>query len=393
MITQLLKTARFLPLLLFLNCQEPVIEKTKVCTHAPINLNHPKATLFKGILEKYVQGGLPGIAVLVRDKDGIWAGSAGMADIKEKTPMEPCHISKTASLTKIYIASLALKLVEEGQLKLDDKISTWLPSKITGNIQNAETVTLRNLLDHTSGIFDFSKNNNFYLALLNQPNKKWKPEELLEYAFDQNAVFPTNTSSGYSNTNTVLATMVIEAATGRNHAALLREKILNPLGLSSSYYYWQEELPANGVAQGYFDLYNNNTLINVSSYNTGTGNGLNGLYCNVFDLQKFIDALLRQKNLLSQNSINAMLTFHPLIENRKYLGLGLFKDYVDGNFKINEYGYGHRGRDLGYSADMFYFPNQDITVTLLVNYGTNAESNLQKTFLDFRYEIADKAIH
>ncbi|WP_262719628.1 serine hydrolase [Adhaeribacter rhizoryzae] len=131
----------------------------------------------------------------------------------------------------------------------------------------------------------------------------------------------------------------------------------------------------------------------MSSYNTGTCNGLNGLYCNVFDLQKFIDALLRHKTLLSQSSINTMLTFDDLIENRKYLGLGLFKDYIDGNFKENEFGYGHRGRDLGYSADMFYFPNQDVTITLLVNYGTNAESNLQDTFLDFRYEIADKAVH
>ncbi|MDQ4139240.1 MAG: beta-lactamase family protein [Bacteroidota bacterium] len=214
-----------------------------------------------------------------------------------------------------------------------------------------------------------------------------------EYSYNQEALFETGTSSGYSNTNTVLATMVIEAATGRSHAALLREKILNPLGLSGSYYYWQEALPANGVAQGYFDLYNNNTLVNVSSYNTGTGNGLNGLYSTVYDLQIFIDALLRNKTLLSQSSINTMLTFDDLIENRKYLGLGLFKDYIDGNFKENEFGYGHRGRDLGYSADMFYFPNQDVTVTLLVNYGTNAKSNLQDTFINFRYEIADVAVH
>ena len=392
MIKDIHKFFLVLGLFLFNGCQEPVIEPTKTCT-SPVTSNHPKAAIFQGVIDKYIQAGLPGISVLIRDQNGQWVGSGGKADIQENIPMLPCHVSKTASLTKIYIAALALKLVEEGQLQLDDKITKWISSDITSEIENAETATLRNLLNHTSGIYDFSTNDNFYLALLNQPTKKWEPEELLKYSYNQKAKFQTGTSSGYSNTNTVLATLVIEAATGRSHAALLREKIFNPLGLSDSYYYWQENLPTAGIAQGYFDLYNNNTLVNVSSYNTGSGNGLNGLYCTVFDLQKFIDALLRNITLLNQNSINTMLTFDDLIENRKYLGLGLFKDYVDGNFKENEFAYGHRGRDLGYSADMFYFPNQDVTVTLLVNYGTNAASNLQETFTNFRYEIADKAIH
>jgi D-alanyl-D-alanine carboxypeptidase len=393
MINNLHKIFIITPLALLIGCQEPVIEPTNICTAPPTTINHPKAAVYQGVIDKYIKAGLPGIAVLIRDKNGSWVGSGGQADIQENISMQPCHISKTASLTKIFIAVLALKLAEEGKLKLDEKISNYLPGEITNKIQNAESATLRNLLNHTSGIHDFSSNDNFYLALLNYPNKKWKPDELLKFSYNQKAVFQTGTSSGYSNTNTVLATMVIEKATGRSHAALLREKILNPLGLSDSYYYWQEDLPAKGVAQGYFDLYNNNTLVNVSSYNTGTGNGLNGLYCTVFDLQKFIDALLRQKTILNQNSLNMMLTFTDNIENRKYLGLGLFKDYIDGNFKENEFAYGHRGRDLGYSADMFYFPNQDVTVTLLVNYGTNAKSNLQDTFLDFRYEIADKAVH
>lgn len=381
------------PLLLLLHCQEPVIEPTALCTVSPSSSQHPKAAVFQGVIDKYVQSGLPGISVLIRDDKGIWTGSGGQADIDKGIPMLPCHISKTASLTKIYIAVLALKLVEEGRLNLDEKIDNWLPEEIITNIQNAETATLRNLLNHSSGIFDFSTNENFYLSLLNDPTKKWTQEELLEFSYHKEAEFPVGSSAAYSNSNTVLATLVIEAATGRSHAVLLREKILEPLGLSDSYYYYQEELPANAVAQGYFDLYNNNTLVNVSSYNTGTGNGLNGLYCSVYDMQKFLDALLRNKTLLRQSSLDAMLSFSDNIENRKYLGLGLFKDYIDGNFKENEYAFGHRGRDLGYSADLFFFPHQDVTVSLLVNYGTNAKSNLKDTFLDFRYEIAEKAIH
>ncbi|KAA5547774.1 serine hydrolase domain-containing protein [Adhaeribacter rhizoryzae] len=248
MLKSVSKLLALLPLFCLLNCHEPVIKPTDICTNAPGTANHPKAAVYQSVIDKYIKAGLPGIAVLVRDKSGTWAGSGGQADIKENTPMLPCHISKTASLTKIFIATLALKLAEEGKINLDEKIAEKLPANIISKIKNAETATLRNLLNHTSGIYDFSNNNNFYLALLNYPTKKWKPEELLQFAYNQEAKFPTGTSSGYSNTNTVLATMVIEAVTGQSHAALLREKILAPLGLSSSYYYWQEELPAHGVA-------------------------------------------------------------------------------------------------------------------------------------------------
>lgn len=380
--------------LLLSSCHKPDIEETVICT-APSDSSsqHPKREIYQAVIDKYVKLGLPGIAVLIRDSSGTWMGTSGFADIDKQIPMQICHVSKTASLTKIFMASLVMKLVEEGALKLDDKLSTWLPADMLNKIENANNCTLRQLLNHTTGIYDVINDQDFYLAVLNQPDRKWKQEELLEFVYGKPAAFQTGTTSGYSNTNTLLVSMVIDKATGRDHGDLLREKIIAPLGLTGTFYYWHDDLPVNRIAQGYFDLYNNGQIENLSNYNTGSGCGYTGLYSTVYDLQTFIEALFRSKTLLKQSSIDEMTKFASNIDSRKYLGMGIFKDFIDAGFKDDEFAYGHRGRDLAYSADMFYFPNQDVTVTLLVNYGTDAESNLRPTFLDFRYEIASKAIH
>ena len=102
--------------------------------------------------------------------------------------------------------------------------------------------------------------------------------------------------------------MVIEAQTGKKHADLLKQYVLNPLGLKQTFYQPHDQLP-NSVAQGYFDLYNNHTIVNVSNLVTGSGNGYGGIYSNLFDLYKFADALMLKETLLKSSSwsINADL--------------------------------------------------------------------------------------
>ena len=105
------------------SCSKKTIGYTQVCS-APSFPTHPKAASFQSLIQKYVDQGLPGIVLLVRDSNGVWAGSAGMADITQKIPMQTCHIAKVASLTKLFMATLAFQLSETGQLNLDQKINT-----------------------------------------------------------------------------------------------------------------------------------------------------------------------------------------------------------------------------------------------------------------------------
>jgi D-alanyl-D-alanine carboxypeptidase len=349
---------------------------------------HPKQALFQQLLEKYRRKGLPGISLLVRDKSGTWVGATGKADVENDIPFQPGTVSKSASITKMFIGALVFKLMEDSAKSglsynaLYQPISKWLPGRITDKLANGKVITLGQCMKHETGLPDIIEQDPFYLAVLNTPNKKWGPEELLSYVYNKPAIFKPGDTAIYSNTNTILVTMVIEKATGRKHNELLHEYILDPLGLKNTYYQPHDALP-NTVAQGYYDLYNNNKIVNVSNLITGSGNGYGGLYSNLFDLYTFIDALLLKKTLLSQKSLSIMQTYGKPDFPNEY-GYGIMKKFIDRGADV---GYGHSGRDLGYSANLFYFPNKGVTHIFFVNYGTDSKSNLRQVFYDFQDEL------
>ena len=101
--------------------------------------------------------------------------------------------------------------------------------------------------------------------------------------------------------------------------------------------------------------------------------------------------IFETNTLLSQESMDQMFTFHKTIESRKHLGLACFKDFIDIGSE-NDYAIGHRGRDLSYSADLFYFPNHHATMSMIVNYGTDGESDLRPVFKEMRDKIAEVII-
>jgi len=349
---------------------------------------HPKSAAFTALLKKYHDKGLPGISLLVNDANGTWIGAIGKADIEKNIPFEVGQVSKVASITKLFIGTLVFKLIEDsvntglGYNALNTKIDNWLPSSITNKLPNGNTITLGQCMKHETGVPDVIEQDAFYLAVLNDPNKIWKPEELLEFVYNKPPVFNPGDTAIYSNTNTVLVIMVIEAATHKDHSALLKQYVLNPLHLTNTFYQPHDVLP-NTVAQGYFDLYNNNTIVNVSNLVTGSGNGYGGIYSNVFDLFTFENALLIQQTLLSRKSLAIMQTYGKK-DDTNYYGYGLQKSYIQPN---GDYGIGHKGRDLAYSANLFYFPQNGVTHIFFVNYGTDAESGLQNVFWDFVDEL------
>ncbi len=370
------------------SCSKKTIEATQTCT-GPSLPAHPKAASFQAVIDKYTQQGLPGITLLVRDTQGTWAGASGMADIEKGILMQPCHIAKVASITKIFMATLAFKLSEQGKLNLDAPVSAYLDATQLKNITNADQVTVRQLMNHTTGIYDVIKDNAFYLDVLNNPPKHRNQEDILKFVRGKKAAFPPGEGPGYSNTNTLLLSMIIDKIGGKPHQQLLHELVIDPLQLPNTYYYYHDPLPEAKVAQGYYDLYNNGQIENLSSYNTGSGNGYTGLYSNVFDLLTFIDRLLVQKNLVTESSLNQMLTFNSKEEegSDRLLGPGVMKDFIHRD--NDEYALGHRGRDLAYSADLFYFPVQKQVMVLIVNYGTDGDSKLRPVFYDLRKAVVD----
>ncbi len=122
--------------------------------------------------------------------------------------------------------------------------------------------------------------------------------------------------------------------------------------------------------------------MNVSNLVTGSGNGYGGLYSNIYDLYTFIDAVLIRETFLKPASLTLMKSWGKR-DDSNYYGYGIQQSYIRGT----DFGIGHKGRDLGYSANLFFFPARGVTHIFFVNYGTDADSRLKDIFFEFVDEM------
>ncbi|WP_194976350.1 serine hydrolase domain-containing protein [Aquiflexum lacus] len=154
--------------------------------------------------------------------------AAGWHDRKNKIPAYPQALFKIASITKLYIAVATAKLVNEGRLSLDTTLADYFP-ELAGRIENSEKITLRMMLQHRSGIPDF----------VNHPDYWTKPpknkQETLAYALDLPADFEAGEGYGYSNTNYMLISDLIDKTLGYSHQQYIKEEILIPMGLKNTF--------------------------------------------------------------------------------------------------------------------------------------------------------------
>lgn len=186
---------------------------------------------------------VPGIsATILLPGDRFWNGASGLADIYAETPMDTAHLFQAASMTKLFTATIALQLVNEGELSLDDTVGTYLPpmTYVPGDIK------VRHLLKHRSGLSDFLGDPDAVNSWLLSPSTDWDPFAALE-AFGSAPLFDQGAAFAYSNTNYVLLGMLIEEVTGLPYHEVLRARILDPLGLEHTAFRPDEELPGELV--------------------------------------------------------------------------------------------------------------------------------------------------
>lgn len=138
--------------------------------NADIYQTNPKSTQYQSLIDTYVTKGLPGVSLLVKDNSGIYIGSSGMADIANHIPKQACHVSKIASITKMMLGVTIMRMQERGILSIDDPISKYIPDDKLRKISNGnKPVTIKNLLNHTSGFYEVIEDKKFYLQVLNNP--------------------------------------------------------------------------------------------------------------------------------------------------------------------------------------------------------------------------------
>jgi D-alanyl-D-alanine carboxypeptidase len=364
------------------------------CKEGDPGASHPRAARFQSIVDENVRAGIPGMVLLVRDGDGQWIGAGGVADLETGAPLRTCAQSSVASITKSFVAATVLKLVEEGRLGLDDPISRHLPAGAADGIANADTATVRQLLNHSSGIPNYNDSLDFLTDVINAPTRRLDSGyRYLDYARGRGAYFEPGAGNHYSNSNYILLGMIIDAVAGEHHTQAIRDRVLAPLGLTGSLYDWNDLVPT-GVIRGYTDLQGDGRIVDATDFYFAEeyNNPAGGLHSTATDLRVFVEALLRDKTLLRPESLAAMETylvpgpnFHP-----SYAQYGLGLEYLKG--ANGEYAIGHTGGLIGYSSYMLYFPDRDVTIVVLQNVGSDAprfgalEQSLTTELLHLPYE-------
>jgi D-alanyl-D-alanine carboxypeptidase len=199
-------------------------------------------------LDQLTAAGAPGAVLLVRDRDRALRLASGLADVAHKRAMRPGDRFRTASLTKSYVATVVLQLVGEGRLSLEDSIDDHLPGLVPGG----DRITIRQLLNHTSGVFDLENDTRVLKPYLRSNlGYHWPPRRLVQIAVSHKPLFKPGARYSYSNTNYLVAGLIVQAVTKHSLGEELRRRIFRPLGLRATTFPTTPRMP-NPHAHGYY---------------------------------------------------------------------------------------------------------------------------------------------
>lgn len=317
----------------------------------------------QGALDELVRqpGGPPGAIVTLGRDDGLDVLTAGVADTETGRTPDAGDAMRVASVAKAYSAATALSLVSRGVLSLDDRVADRTPSLP----EEWSEVTLRQLLGHTSGIPDFSQSPRFRDAVL--ASLQDAPSDhrvLLSYVEDPDLHFPPGTEYRYSNSDNVVVALMVEAATGRSYAEVLRDEVLEPAGLSHTSLPEDSALPVPYIS-GY-DVSEQPPEDVSTLLAAGWAWASGGVVSTPADLARFIGADVRGA-FTDRRTRAEQFRFRPGSSEppgpgENSAGLGLFRyDTRCGTV------YGHTGNTAGYTQLAAATADGRRTVTVSVN--------------------------
>jgi D-alanyl-D-alanine carboxypeptidase len=282
--------------------------------------DHPddRNAALRAALEAVVDAGATGVIALVDDGHDQTRLAVGSARIEPRQRLQVRDQVRVGSITKTVIATIALQLVGEGRLRLDDTVERWLP----GTVSNGSAITLQMLLNHTSGIFNYTDDEAFIPSILADPYRQWTPQELIDVAAAHPPVFAPGQGWSYSNTGYILAGLILQRATGQPVEDLVQERIVKPLHLRDTFFatsarfrgrYAHGYAPPSFTGAGYEDL---------SPWPPSWAWAAGSLVSNAPDLARFYHALLSGR-LLSQSLLVTMTTTVDVGPGFAY-GLGIY---------------------------------------------------------------------
>lgn len=308
---------------------------------------------------------VPGSVARVTTPTCQWRGAAGAGNIESMTPLQGGELFRLGSVTKTFTAAAVLALVAEGKLSLDDHVNDYVDGVPFG-----DRMTLRQVLDHTAGLNDYTRYDSFWEAAFAEPEKVWTPQEIIAVATQEPPAFEPGEGWMYSSTGAIIAGVAVESASGMPLADYMRTAVFEPLGLEHTYLDTGGEPPVPGLVHGYSrqedGSLSDSTSLSHISWAWAAGAGVSS----ADDLTTFFHGLLGGE-LLGPAELAEMTAFVPSDEAffPKCHGYGLSLMSCDDALGPMV---GHGGATWGFKAASFHVTARDTMLTVMTNEDSDA---------------------
>ncbi|MFD3551118.1 serine hydrolase domain-containing protein [Streptomyces goshikiensis] len=304
------------------------------------------------------EAAIPGVGVgLWIDGDGSYVRSFGTADKATGTPLKTDMHTRIGSVTKTFAITAALQLVDDGKVRLDAPVSTYLDG-----VPGGENITVRQLADMRSGLYNYTEDPRWLATFKADPYRAWTPRELLAIAFRHPADFPPGARWAYSNTNTVLLGLLVEKVSGQPLHTYLEQHVLEPAGLDATSLPTGAEI-ASPFVHGYTNFTPDGATVDASAWNPSWGWAAGAMTSTMDDLRSWVPTLVSGRlpdgdRLLEPDTqaqrLHVLPTGHPGVR----YGLGIAD--IDGWV-------GHNGELPGYETIAVRLPQARATLVIVVN--------------------------
>lgn len=304
------------------------------------------------------QTGAPGCIAGVFTPDGEWFEAKGEADVEAGIPMKTTDPMRIGSITKSFTSTVILQLCDEGKLKLDDRLSKYVP-----DFPNADRITVYQLLCHTSGLMTWEEIESVRLGIKESP-EGWTIEKLIKIIGEQPLLSEPGTEYHYSNINYFLLGMIIEKVTGSTLEKQIELRITEPLDMKKTFLADRPSFEGETV-HGYYS--ENGKLVDATG--TAYAKAVNyelawsagGMVSTVEDLKVWAKALatgelLSESMHAEQVGKKTEMSGDPPVKSRYGMGMAQIDEWVGSN-----------GAVAGYQCNMFYYPEKDTTVITFFN--------------------------
>jgi D-alanyl-D-alanine carboxypeptidase len=300
-----------------------------------------------------IPGGI--VAVHHRGQNWVWKGQQGFANVTTLQNADTTFHYRIGSISKNILAATVLHLAENNLLSLDDGIEMWLDPSITSQMPYSDQITIKHLLNHTSGLFSYTDDQPFLLELLTNPSATFTFNDIVGVSLSHPPDFIPGTNWSYNNTGYVILTDIIESAAGISYHQYATDSILTPIGMNNTYFPVSNTIPTNHM-RCYADFFQTGTIDDYTDITTSWALGAGEIVSTLDDQLTYFNALLTG-NVISQASYTEMRT--PVAPNPTFTyGLGLAINY---NTII-----GHGGSYFNTSGS-WYFEDLDVFVIYQFN--------------------------